>query len=175
MKKKWCLPFIGRRVTMKKWIISITSIISILLLAGSLYLYTIIREPLTDQFDQVEQYVLQQQLLDTIEDISYFHGHEVVYVARGELDSVQRYVWVTDDLTTAYEANVDEGITEEEAISLVEQHEPIIQLQTIRLGLEQNRPLYEVTFIDESERKSYYYLHFKDGTLIKRYSLRVDT
>ncbi|WP_197276325.1 PepSY domain-containing protein [Bacillus sp. JCM 19034] len=159
---------------MKKWIISFTFIVFMLLIAGSIYFFTIIREPLVEQFDQVERYVLNQDLLDSIDEISYYHGQEVVYVARGELDSIERYVWVTDDLTTAYEANVDEGITEEEAISLVHQHEPIVELQAIRIGLERNRPLYEITFINENERKSYYYLHFKDGTLIKRYSLRIE-
>ncbi|GAE29056.1 PepSY domain-containing protein [Alkalihalobacillus hemicellulosilyticus] len=160
---------------MKKWIISILLIVIILLISGTIYAYTIIREPLTNQLSQVEKYVLNQQLLNTVEEVTYFHGQEVVYVAQGLYEDELKFVWVSEDFMSVHEANEEDGITQNEAIAIVEQHETINQLQAVRLGYERNRPLYEITFIDENGRQAYYYLDFTNGSLLKRYSLRADS
>ncbi|WP_247105560.1 PepSY domain-containing protein [Halalkalibacter sp. APA_J-10(15)] len=127
-----------------------------------------------NQLNQVERYVLNQQLLNSVEEVTYFHGQEVVYVAKGLYEDELKYVWVSEDFMSVHESNEEDGITQDEAIAIVEQHEPINQLQAIRLGYERNRPLYEITFMDENGRQAYYYLDFADGSLLKRYSLRAD-
>ncbi|MFP3393521.1 peptidase M4, partial [Brevibacillus sp. SIMBA_076] len=40
-----------------------------------------------------------------------------------------------------------------------------------KLGFENNIPLWEVTYIDDDNRYSYYYLEFKDGNFLRRYSI----
>ena len=41
----------------------------------------------------------------------------------------------------------------------------------VKLGFENDVPLWEVTYIDDDNRYSYYYLEFKDGKFLRRYSI----
>ncbi len=45
------------------------------------------------------------------------------------------------------------------------------EIMKVKLGFENDVPLWEVTYIDDDNRYSYYYLEFKDGKFLRRYSI----
>lgn len=160
---------------MKKWIILSCLVVVLIIVGLSVYAYQVVRGPLVHQYEQVERYIYGQGLLETINEISYYHGTEAYYVVEG-LDEEEKnlFIWVSDAFNNVYEAEAADGISEEEAIAIVNNEEEIKEIVSIRLGYERKRPVYEVTFTHENNRKGYYYLDFKDGSIIKHYTLRVE-
>lgn len=79
-----------------------------------------------------------------------------------------------------YSKEKSEGISEKEALQRTieqvgddskEHKSKPKEILKIKLGFENNIPLWEVTYIDDENRYSYYYLAFKDGQFLRRYSI----
>ncbi|GAF65256.1 hypothetical protein BTS2_2154 [Bacillus sp. TS-2] len=160
---------------MKKWIISIALLVIASFIGLSIYGYQLIREPLKENYNLAEQYTLENNLLQTIEEVEYYHGTDAYYVVYGnDAEGDSSVVWVANDFDGHDVRKADEGIDEEQVRSIVEAEHNVKSIQRIRLGYERNLPTYEVTFIDEQDRQSYFYVTFEDGTFMKRYHLNRD-
>ncbi|MFC0559920.1 cell wall elongation regulator TseB-like domain-containing protein [Halalkalibacter alkalisediminis] len=159
---------------MKKWLIIIFVLVTVLLTGAGVYAYQTIREPLLHELEQAEHFV-RGQVLQTVYDVSYYHGTETYYVFFGLTeDEEDTIVWVSEDFSAYHTEKVSEGITKEEAIAIVKQQDRVKRIQSVKLGYERNLPVYEVTYLNEDNRKGYYYLTFEDGTFMKRYVLRTE-
>ncbi|WP_100407247.1 cell wall elongation regulator TseB-like domain-containing protein [Bacillus solitudinis] len=160
---------------MKKWII-ISCIMFFLLSIGlGTLAYYVMREPLEKGYEQAQQYVFDQNLLNDIHSITYYHGTESYYVLHGfNEENVETIVWLNQNFEEVVSRKASEGITPEEAREIVKNDVNLNSIQTVRLGVERNLPIYEVLFVDEANRQGYYYITFDDGTFMKRYSLKRD-
>ncbi|WP_413380581.1 DUF5590 domain-containing protein [Alkalihalobacillus sp. 1P02AB] len=160
---------------MKKWIISSIFLLFITFLGVAFYMYQLVREPLTEAYEQVLVYVENEQLLNDISDISYYHGTETYYVITGEdEDGDMAYLWLKEDLSFYDLYKQSDGITAEAAMAIVNQDYGAEEVVQVRLGYERKMPAYEVMFIDDENRQSYYYVTFEDGAFMKRYHLNRD-
>jgi uncharacterized protein YpmB len=158
---------------MKKWILLI--IIVVLITGLGVYSYQTIREPLHHQYKQAERYVLEKSLLHTISKITYYHGTDAYYVFKGMTDEDEEViVWVSEAFDSHQVANVSDGISEDEAIAIVQKEDEIKRIQNVKLGFERGLPIYEIVYVNNENRKGYYYVTFEDGTFMKRYVLRTD-
>jgi uncharacterized protein YpmB len=73
---------------------------------------------------------------------------------------------------TAVLKKASSGITKEKAISIVKNDKNPQEIKSVRLGIENKKPLWEVTYVDKDKKHlTYYYLDFSSGEFIKRYSL----
>ncbi|KHF40301.1 cell wall elongation regulator TseB-like domain-containing protein [Halalkalibacter okhensis] len=160
---------------MKKWIIIIVIISASLLTGLSVYAYQTIREPLLHHYDQAENYVVGQSLLQTVMNVTYYHGTDAYYVFNGlDDDGEETLVWVSDDFDFQHVQRASDGITREEAIAIVQRDEEVSRIEATKLGFERGLPVYEITYFTNENRKGYYYVTFEDGTFMKRYLLRTD-
>ena len=64
----------------------------------------------------------------------------------------------------------NEGISQEKAVAKLTAERDPKEIVSVRLGMEKGLPLWEITYIDQENRYSFYYLSFEDGTFIRRYS-----
>jgi uncharacterized protein YpmB len=160
---------------MKKWIIIILFMLIVIFTGASVYAYHIIRQPLLHEFEQAERYIKGQELLQSVTKASYYHGTETYYVFSGlTSDQHEAIVWVSEDFDFHHTELASAGISKEEAISIVQREEKIKRIHSVKLGYERGLPIYEVTYLNEENRKGYYYLTFNDGTFMKRYVLRTN-
>ncbi|MCL7745949.1 DUF5590 domain-containing protein [Halalkalibacter alkaliphilus] len=160
---------------MKKWMILIVIIIVLSLTGLSVYAYQSIREPLRHNYAQAENYVVGQSLLKTVLTVTYYHGTDAFYVFTGldEKDE-ETIVWVSAEYDFHHVEKASDGITREEAVAIVERNEEVSRIRTAKLGYERELPVYEITYINDENRKGYYYVTFEKGTFMKRYLLRTD-
>jgi uncharacterized protein YpmB len=63
------------------------------------------------------------------------------------------------------------GITEQEAIKIVKKERNPKEIISVTLGMENNVPLWEIKYIEEDGRFTYYYIDFENGQFLKRYSI----
>jgi uncharacterized protein YpmB len=106
-------------------------------------------------------------------NVYYYNGNDSYTIIYGMVDqNKEKVICVPDDnkldIISVYPSN---GITAEEAIQIVQMERNPMSIKSVNLGIEQNVPIWEVIYLDEQNRYSYYYVTFKDGQFIKRYTL----
>lgn len=68
-------------------------------------------------------------------------------------------------------AEKSEGISEKKAIQIVASERKPKEFVKVKLGAENDVPLWEITYIDQEGRYTYYYLEFQDGKYAGYYSI----
>ncbi|MBM6619827.1 peptidase M4 [Bacillus suaedaesalsae] len=105
-------------------------------------------------------------------DVTYFNGNESYTIVHGKIDGEEHIVCVPNNKKLdIIEVNPEKGITAQEAIGIVKDERNPLEIKAVNLGIEQNIPIWEIIYLDEQNRYSYYYVTFKDGQFIKRYTL----
>lgn len=162
---------------MKKWIIRGSVALVVVIVALFIYAYLTVRAPLAEGYNMAEETVRNEELLESVRDVSYYHGEDAFYVVYGtDFDGDQAIAWVPQDEenNTITVVKESEGISPEDASDLTESAVNPSAIQSVTLGKEGNTPLYEVKYQTESNQQGYYYVSFQDGSFIKRFSLNND-
>ncbi|NEU31192.1 hypothetical protein GN156_10410 [bacterium LRH843] len=159
---------------MKKWIVTCSLIFFLVLIGVSVYAYQSIQMPLYDQFDRASAYATANELT-MINHIDYYYGTEAYYIVNGKNEENEEVIfWINEDFTSHHVEKSTDGITSEKALAIVQKEVNIARVLSVRLGIERDLPIYEVTYINDQNSQGYYYLTFRDGTFMKRYQLRTD-
>ncbi|KMK76406.1 DUF5590 domain-containing protein [Alkalihalobacillus pseudalcaliphilus] len=160
---------------MKKWFVIGMAAVLILSAVCFIYFYNEIRKPLVSGYEQALAFAHEEQLITEVEDIDYYHGTDTYFVLTGlDEDGDPAYAWIKDDYESYHVEKREDGISVDAALSIVEADYGTKEIIEARLGFERNVPAYEVLFIDDEDRQSYYYVTFDDGTFMKRYHLNRD-
>ncbi|SDB91217.1 Uncharacterized protein YpmB [Shouchella lonarensis] len=166
----------GDKKQMKKVISLTATAVVIILVAVSIYVYQLIRAPIVEATERATAYVLDEKILEAVKDVDFYHGKDVYWVVRGSDKKGQDvYVWLQqkdDKLKKTTTLPVKEGISEQEAKQKVAAEKGVQQVDTIRLGYEDGQAVYEVTYSEESGAKTFMYVAFSDGNVLKSYSLK---
>ena len=62
-----------------------------------------------------------------------------------------------------------DGVTKEDVAGLAQGELDMERLKSVRLGAIEETPIYEINYIDDSGRQSYYYVTFEDASYIRHY------
>lgn len=107
-----------------------------------------------------------------VNDVTYFNGNESYTIIYGKVDEKDHIVCVPNNSKLdIIEVNPVKGITAQEAVGILKEKRNPKDIKAVNLGVEQNVPIWEIIYLDEQNRYSYYYVTFKDGQFIKRYTL----
>ncbi len=108
-----------------------------------------------------------------IDDIYTYYGEKTYVVFVGENRKGKKYiVWVPEKKGRVIVKRADRGITKQEAIEKLKAERNPKEIISAKLGMEKGVPLWELTYIDQDNRYSFYYVSFEDGTFLKRYSFQ---
>ncbi|MFA9556186.1 DUF5590 domain-containing protein [Evansella sp. AB-rgal1] len=166
---------------MKRWIFPFIVIILTAFIGLFYYLYMEIKEPLQSKQAHITQVALSETDLDSVKQVDFYHGRRSFQVIEGkDSNGEDMFVWI-EELINENEGNTEpqiitryksEGITIGEVRSIVQSRLSITQLKSIKLGIIGNTPIYEVIYIDDANRHSFYYLTFEDGEYIRHYQFQ---
>ncbi|WP_110112363.1 DUF5590 domain-containing protein [Bacillus sp. CGMCC 1.16541] len=159
---------------MKKWsiLIGILVIVVISWQFASIY-HQSVKGKQGDEEKAVALAQKEYELKDVTNVQTYF-GKDTFYIVKATNDKGEKIiVWIPkdvkkNDMIMKKEAS---GITQSQARSLVEKERNPKEIKSVRLGMERQLPLWEITYIDEEDRFTYYYIDFESGKFLKRYSL----
>lgn len=109
--------------------------------------------------------------LKTMEQFYMYHGLDSYSVVIGTTNSgVKKIVWIPDnDREKIVVMNVANGKTKEDIRSIVQQRTNPENIISIKLGMENNVPLWEVTYKNRSGKYNYDYYDFQTGEWLKYY------
>ncbi|WP_059105145.1 PepSY domain-containing protein [Shouchella shacheensis] len=169
---------------MKKWILLGSGAFLVVVIGLFVYGYQVVREPLAEGYENASAYLQSEHGFAEVETVNFYHGNTGYYVARGMNEDGEALIaWIEQDLFRELPEEEEssepvvlpasEGLTEEEAWQAAQQEiGASVEFDGLRLGYEDGAPVYELTYMDDSDRKVFYYIDFADGSFVKNYSLR---
>lgn len=148
---------------MKKWLILVVGVILVVVLF-SLTVYKQVQNNKTEGFSEAIEKALEATSLVEVNETSTYSRNESYVVIDGlDEDGNEIYVFVPDEDGEMIEIDAEDGITAEDAIQIVENDQKVSKILSTQIGIEDEKPLWEITYLDDKERLVYYYLDFKTG------------
>jgi uncharacterized protein YpmB len=131
--------------------------------------YTGAQEPLKAAEEKAVSLAKEKVELDDVEDFHIYHGTESVNVIEGKNKKGENIiVWVPEKSKKVMWDKRKNGISEEDAVQrLLEEKNPK-KIISVKLGMENNIPLWEIYYRSENNLINYYYVHFKTGEWLKK-------
>ncbi|MDH4421062.1 MULTISPECIES: DUF5590 domain-containing protein [Bacillus] len=165
---------------MKKWIFAIIIVIVASGIYGA-YVYNKTMEKKIPKESKSVEIAKEKAKLTKVKSVDYYNGKSSYTVVQGTDEKGEPIiVWVPDKKGNVLVKKKSEGISEKEALQkLAEQatgkgDEPKPkpkQIVKVKLGAENDIPLWEITYIDQEDRYTYYYLEFQNGEYAAHYSI----
>ncbi|MGE7764782.1 DUF5590 domain-containing protein [Peribacillus sp. NPDC096540] len=155
---------------MKKWLI-IASILVLCFIGfvGGAYIKAL--QPKKEAGNEAFEKAKEEGGLETMEDFYLYNGQDSysVIIGKGE-NGAKKVVWLPEDEKKEIVVeNYKDGKSKKEILSIVNEKLNPQKIISVKLGMEKNVPLWEVTYLDESERFNYDYYDFKTGEWLKYY------
>ncbi len=157
---------------MKKWLTFSLAICLVITILATAFAYHVVRSPINEGFQKARSFSYDIGM-NEIAAIDYYFGTEAYYVVEGlDENGEEAILWIREDFSFYDLARKADGITREEALSILEREEQFETVKSIKLGYERGLPIYEIVYETLDERLGYYYVTFTDGTFMKKYVLR---
>ncbi|MBM7645260.1 uncharacterized protein YpmB [Scopulibacillus daqui] len=108
----------------------------------------------------------KQYHISKIKDVSYYNGKQSYHVIRSvDKSGKDVYIWVPYKKDgKMFKEYVKDGLTKQEALQAFSKlNYDVRKIVSVRLGIDNNQPVWEITFTDHNKEYNYVYLYFKDG------------
>lgn len=156
---------------MKKWLIFITVFIVSLSLIISIYVLWKAYAPIKGIETQAEELALETKELALVSD-SYAYNSNDSYVSVFGIDEdgEEKVVFVPTslkkgDIETVF---LNDGITSEQALSVIGNEENVKEVLQVKLGYEEPGAVWEIIYLNDADKLNYVYILFEDGQWWKR-------
>lgn len=170
---------------MKKWLLIIPLFLIIVIWQATyIYLESMSYQKKGEQ--TAITYAKKNTNISQVTDVEYYHGKMAYFAVYGKSNhNEDMIVWVPEDKDGKMITRLaKQGWSKEKVRSHVMDSQNPLKIIDIRLGAEvmkdnrteeiETTPLWEVTYIDQQNRHTYYFIKFIDGSFVKRYSLKKD-
>ncbi|KWW11317.1 hypothetical protein AS888_01945 [Peribacillus simplex] len=155
---------------MKKWLI-IASILVLCLIGfvGGAYIKAL--QPKKEAGNAAFKKAREEAGLRSMDEFYLYNGQDSysVIIGKGE-KGIKKVVWLPEDKKKKIVVeDYKDGKTKKEILSIAKEKLNPEKIISVKLGMEKNVPLWEVTYLDDSERFNYDYYDFKTGEWLKYY------
>lgn len=156
---------------MKNWIIFIIGFVLSLTLAISIIVLWQSSAPIHKMEKQATELVLSSNTLEQVTD-SYVYNGNKPYVTVFGVDKKGKekaiFVPITLEEKAMQEVSLEDGITLDQALSVLNDEKDVKKILHTKLGYEEVGPVWEITYMNESDKLNYVYIVFEDGQWWKR-------
>lgn len=156
---------------MKNWLIfGVIFIASLALVITSLVLWKA-DAPFNDMEQQAEELAISSKALAVVSD-SYIYNGNKPYITVFGVDEYGKekaiFVPISLEEDLIQEVVLQEGITEEQALSVISDETDVKEILHTKLGYEEAGAVWEISYINEADKLNYVYILFEDGQWWKR-------
>lgn len=157
---------------MKKWGI-IVLLFFFVVIWQAVSVYRAAMAPKETLIAKAEQRAVEEANLSHVQAANTYYGEKAYVVVEGtDEKGTKKIVWVPAKGGHIVVKRTKSGITKQEAIEKLNADRQPKQIISAKLGMEKGVPLWELTYIEQDNRYSFYYLSFEDGAFLKRYSFQ---
>lgn len=127
-------------------------------------------KPFASSSKVAKEAVLKNNALAEVEKTDHYHGKVSWITVYGKDENGHdKIVFVEEDTTKILKAmSIKDGITEQRATNNVIRDEDVKKILNASLGLENDTPFWEVSYLDSKDALQYAYLNFADGKRLKQ-------
>ncbi|WP_026694854.1 DUF5590 domain-containing protein [Peribacillus kribbensis] len=153
---------------MKKWIILVILFLVIAAAAGGA-VYSKAVQPKKTAYHKAEV-AAKDHGLKAVDSFYLYYGTSTYYIASGkDSKGVKRILWIPEKGKRVVEQKDSAGVSKESIISKVNKELHPDDILSVKLGMENNVPLWEVVYKSGSSRLNYEYFDFNTGDWLKYY------
>ena len=157
---------------LKKWIIGL----SVLLLLAIGYIFASILVGMDGKKSAEEEakaIATNEGKLVSISDYYLYHGKEVYSVVVGkDEDGTEQVLWIPEDTSekSVIKKEYTTGVSKAEIMNIVKNEHQPKEIISVKLGMESDIPIWEVTYKNENDGLNYVYYLFETGEQTSFYS-----
>lgn len=156
---------------MKKWIIFIGVFTLSLTISISLFVLWQAGKPFSKQEEIAKETALRENKLAHVSTSEIYNGTQsfvTVIGIDGNGNDKAVFIPNSDQELPIEEVFLKDGITEEEALQVVQDEFVVKKILHTKLGWEDKNAVWEITFLNENDKLNYVYVMFKNGKWWKR-------
>ncbi|CAM5181668.1 putative protein YpmB OS=Ureibacillus acetophenoni OX=614649 GN=SAMN05877842_103299 PE=4 SV=1 [Ureibacillus acetophenoni] len=146
------------------FILSVSLVISILVLSNAM-------APIKDIEQKAEELAISSNSLSIVTDSYIYNGNKPYVTVFGEDEEGNEkavFVPISLEEKSIQEVYLQDGISKEEALSVINQEEDVKKILHTKLGYEEAGVVWEITYTNEAEKLNYVYILFENGQWWKR-------
>lgn len=154
---------------MKKWIWIIIILLFVIIGIG-INIYSNALDPLNKAEAVATSIAKEETSIITVEDVSIYNGSSSYYIVEGKDKSDQNLIaWIPQDEKNRriIVKKEKDGISKEDAIQKLYERKNPDEIISVKLGMENNIPLWEIYYRSKKELINYYYIDFETGEWLK--------
>ncbi|BDH61418.1 hypothetical protein MTP04_15480 [Lysinibacillus sp. PLM2] len=155
----------------KNWILFIVIFILSMSLVISILVISQAMAPVNDIEKQAEELALSTNSIAEITDSYVYNGNKPYVTVFGEDEEGNKkaiFVPINLEENSIQEVFLQNGITEEQALSFVNNETNVKKVLHAKLGYEEVGAVWEIAFTNNSDKLNYVYVLFEDGQWWKR-------
>lgn len=156
---------------MKKWITFIVVFILSLTICISLFVLWQAGQPFSNERELAKEIALRENKLAQVLSAEVYSGSQSYVTVIGideNGDDKAVFIPNSDQDIPIEEVFLKDGITEEQALQVVQDEFQINQILHTKLGWEETNAVWEITFLNENDKLNYVYVMFENGKWWKR-------
>ncbi|WHX99068.1 DUF5590 domain-containing protein [Neobacillus sp. DY30] len=131
--------------------------------------YASAQEPLSTAQEKAVSLAKEKVQFTDVEDFHIYHGTETVSVLEGKNKKGENIiVWIPEKSKKVIWDKQNNGISKEDAVQRLLEEKSPKKIISVKLGMENNIPLWEIYYRSENNLINYYYVHFETGEWLKK-------
>ncbi|MGM9928182.1 MAG: DUF5590 domain-containing protein [Bacillus sp. (in: firmicutes)] len=157
---------------MKKWIWAVSLLVLVVVGYVVASFLVGINEKKTAEEKAVD-YALNEGGLKSVSEFYLYYGKEAYSVVVGkDEEGTKQVLWIPEDTKehSIIKKAYNEGVSKTEITNIVKSNYQPKEIISVKLGMESDVPLWEVTFKDDKNHLQYYYFDFNTGEWLHNYS-----
>lgn len=152
---------------MKKIFIGL-AVFLIMLIAGTIVLYRRSVAPYNNSKNQAFEYAMTHSEIITPEEFYWYNDSETFFAVVGKTEEeTELVVLINQDNGETTSIPAEETITKQQAIQRTREARQPEKILEARIGMDNNTPIWEVSYRNENGRLGYYILNLEDGEWLK--------
>lgn len=153
---------------MKKWIIIIAAVV-LFMLGYLVKVYLTAVQPVKAAEKTALSIAAKKVQFSKVEHFNLYNGLETVYVIQGKDKKGNNViVWIPEKSKKVIELNANSGLTQEQAVQKLEQSVTPKKIVSVRLGMENDVPFWEIYYLSDNNLINYYDIQFQTGQWLKK-------
>lgn len=157
---------------MKKWILTIAIVVFAAVVWQAFSIYHGLEANLHNRYAKASVKAKKTYHLKRVLHVSYYNGTKAYDVVTGVNQKNQKvYVWVPNGNGKSFLKKVNQGWNQQKVLQYVHTKLHPKKIISVKLGAEESIPVWEVTYVAQDGRYSFYYLRFDNGEWIKNIQL----
>ncbi|WP_143414485.1 DUF5590 domain-containing protein [Halobacillus massiliensis] len=157
-----------------KWTLVIGSILCFIIFLLGMWMYSHINASKTQDFDRAESFATQEAGFRQVDKVTRYNGKSVIHIVQGaneEGESIYGFINLADN-KLLITLDAEQMISKEAVRNDSEASCSSCEWIDTQLAYEENRPVWELTYKDESNRYVFEYIDVENGERIQRFAFR---